>query len=312
MSHRTAAQVLCDATHSIVIPVMRRLASEQTHKPMPPVSARVGSGKATYHKLVRSRGPARHEITFGQKMTESKRIRSSAERWLTGRELAQKKYYSGRFTYTRLLAHTVLHECAHALQVHLDGRQYGSVHNEDFYTALGQLHAACGDEVLSYVEDRFRALGISAEFLPEPMRTAPAAKPTIAYRVGQEVIANIRGANNRCKIRRVNKKTLTILVVEGPQKGEEWRIGTGTVVNAARSGEPKGLNFEPMVGDIVVLNTRGMRHICRLVRKGGNRSKIEFLSGPMAHRVANVSCDRLLRPTEDELTFARAIAAKAA
>jgi predicted SprT family Zn-dependent metalloprotease len=314
MIYRAAAQVLCNATESIVAPIMAKLAYDKSGKTMHPISTRVGAGKSTHHKLIHQAARPFHEITYGEKMVYSKRYRSAAEKWLTGREIVNKGYYKGKFTLTRVLAHTVLHEAGHALQVHIGGRQRGSVHNEAFYSALDMLHEACGAEVLEYVERQLRDKGLLAEFLPESASVKP--KKTFTYRVGQEIVARFRGRENPCKIQKINPKRLSVIVTGGPLLGSEFFIPPTVIVSDRPvAGGPVEQNipmssFAPQkrgANEVAVSLFHKNRVIC-LIQKANPKMAIALLlSGPEAGKKYRIPYDLLLDPTDDEIAFAKAV-----
>jgi hypothetical protein len=127
--------------------------------PQKTICFRAGSGKSTHHKKLSKH---QHEITYGVKMVENK-ISSmrSCSRWTTGKEIISRKYYNGEVTIQHALAHTVVHECAHFIQVLGEFRDYGSVHNDKFYEILDRMHASgIADDVLAYLNkfETFRNL----------------------------------------------------------------------------------------------------------------------------------------------------------
>jgi hypothetical protein len=314
MLHRAAAQVLCNATESIVVPIMAKLAYDKSGKTMHLIATRVGAGKSTHHKLIHQAARPVHKITYGEKMVYSKRYRSAAERWLTGREIVNKGYYKGKLTLTRVLAHTVLHEASHALQTHLGGRQRGSVHNDAFYSALDMLHEACGAEVLEYVERQLRDNGLLVEFLPESAAIKP--KKTFTYRVGQAIVARFRGRENPCKIQKINPKRLYVIVTGGPLLGLEFRIPPTLIVSDKPvAGRPEEQNirmpsFVPKKrgkNEVAVSLFHNKRVIC-LIQKANPKTAIALiLSGPEAGKKYRISYDLLLDPTNDEIEFAQAV-----
>ena len=91
------------------------------------VRARAGRGAKTYHQ----KDGSQHMLTFGPRMVSDK-VDGDSSGWLSAREIKRYRYYDGDQTVTSLLAHTILHEFAHALQT-LAGEQF-----------VGQVIRLCG------------------------------------------------------------------------------------------------------------------------------------------------------------------------
>ncbi|WP_138438003.1 hypothetical protein [Marinobacter shengliensis] len=198
--HGVAGKPITDAGHSL--------------------AARAGSGKATHHKFDRRR--SRHVITIGQKMVEDKMTKASASLWLSAKEIMRHGFFGGDLTPPKLLAHTVLHEYAHALQTVRGERLRGSVHNPEFYSILRQLHTDHGAMVLASVEEAFRQRQIDTGFRPEPTlrETPPPARgpqTPFAARInsqrfapGDAVAFEHKGETITATVTRVNDKTISI------------------------------------------------------------------------------------------------------
>lgn len=115
-------------------------------------SSRAGEGMQTYHKFdPRSRT---HSITIGKKMILEKLGHASASGWLSFKELERYGYYK-EITPVTLIAHSLIHEYAHALQTSQGARTRGSVHNHAFYAILASLHGKYGQFVLDRVASAF-------------------------------------------------------------------------------------------------------------------------------------------------------------
>ncbi len=98
------------------------------------INLRVGTGKRTcyFHR--------KREITYGLLMIENKLIRKNAFYWTTGKEIIDRNYFNGEFTYKNLIIATVLHEYAHFIQSLQYKRVRNSVHNSDFYNILDSFY----------------------------------------------------------------------------------------------------------------------------------------------------------------------------
>ncbi len=125
-------------------------------------TSRAGDGLKTYHKF--DRRNQTHSITIGKKMILEKLGRARASGWLSFKELERYGYYK-EITPVTLIAHTLIHEYAHALQTSQGARTPGSVHNHVFYAILASLHGKYGQFVLERVEGAFDRMGWSKDFV---------------------------------------------------------------------------------------------------------------------------------------------------
>lgn len=164
MEQKMIAGIMAEISHNIVWPVIHEICKDHNKTVKHPFSARIGSGNSTYHTLKRHEGKIKHIVTYGQKMIKDKFDHNRAEQWLTGREIIEKGFFSGNMTYPNLIAHTILHEMAHALQVIMGDRNYKSVHNAAFYQWLTLLHKKCGTDVLESLHKKSEQKKISLEF----------------------------------------------------------------------------------------------------------------------------------------------------
>lgn len=183
------------------------------------LAARAGTGKATNHKLYPRRSS--HVITIGQKMVEDKMTEAGASRWLSTKEIKRYGFFGGDVTLPKLLAHTVLHEYAHALQTVRGERLRGSVHNPEFYRILFQLHKDHGPMVLASVERVFKQRGIDTAFRSAPALTETppqahqSASPFAArihdrrYSPGDTVCFEHKGETITARVTKVNQKTIS-------------------------------------------------------------------------------------------------------
>tara|TARA_B100002049_G_scaffold204909_1_gene164723 strand:+ start:13251 stop:13778 length:528 start_codon:yes stop_codon:yes gene_type:complete len=157
--HRSLASLMVLASNEVLYSKHKKWVAVK--HPGVSLEFRVGSGKATYHSSPRLRtGVRKHQITYGVKMIASKLTsRNVAMKWRTGKEIKCMGYYDKNVTMQTLLAHTILHEYAHFYQTLTGGREYGSVHNDEFYRILNRLHE-CGlaDDLLDWLmqHDIFR------------------------------------------------------------------------------------------------------------------------------------------------------------
>ncbi|WP_240440678.1 hypothetical protein [Pseudomonas aeruginosa] len=81
-------------------------------------------------------------LTYGIKMVVSKSDPNLIYKWLTSREIHERKYFDGKINLLNVLAHTMAHEFGHFVQVILGRRYDGSVHNQEFYAILDRIHAS--------------------------------------------------------------------------------------------------------------------------------------------------------------------------
>ncbi len=217
---------------------------------------RVGSGRATYHRVERR---ATHTIVFGWKMVQAKsRGWAVASEWTSGRELgarvADGAWFGGRLDLATVLAHAACHEFAHLLQVVEGGRRRGSVHNAAFHALLEQLHRdGSADAVLAFLEAGCRDEGVDLRWPDDDARPAttadgqillfdehadrravlrsadsgsPAsATPAVEHRPGDHVAFVARGRRITGTVRRVNRRTLTIVPDRPESPGQYWRVG---------------------------------------------------------------------------------------
>ena len=113
------------------------------HNPKARLTIRVGSGKKTYLSHSRDVATNAHmTLTYGIKMVASKSDPNYICKWLTSREVHERKYFNGQINLLNVLAHTMAHEFGHFVQVILGRRYDGSVHNQEFYVILDRIHAS--------------------------------------------------------------------------------------------------------------------------------------------------------------------------
>ena len=152
MEHKIIASIMVQISQNIVWPVIHEICKEEKVKVKYPFQAKVGSGSRTYHILKKDKHVLKHTVTYGQKMVLDKFDYERARKWLTGREISEKGFLNSELSFKNLMAHTILHEMAHALQTIMGDRLHKSVHNPAFYRWLKRLHKCCGEEVVSTLE----------------------------------------------------------------------------------------------------------------------------------------------------------------
>lgn len=147
MNHHIVALAMCRITEDLLW--KPRMAWASKHNPKAKLTIRVGSGKKTYLSHPRDvKANAHMTLTYGVKMVASKTDPNYICKWLTSREVHERKYYGGQITLLNVLAHTIAHEFGHFVQVILGRRYDGSVHNEEFYVILDRIHASGeGDKI---------------------------------------------------------------------------------------------------------------------------------------------------------------------
>lgn len=219
---RSVARTLCSATEE----VLWLLYEDRVLRASPRARlwTRVGDGHATYHQ---QRGE-QHTITFGWRMVYSKLSgRDSAARWRTAKEILGRGFFSGRFEPLELLAQTVLHEFAHLVQTVEGGRAFGSVHNAAFYAVLSQIHRdGAADLVSDFVREACRRQGVELAWRSASKETGPILKPAAnepgVFARGDRVAFRYRGEFVEGRVRRVNRRTLTIVPDDSP--GHYFRV----------------------------------------------------------------------------------------
>lgn len=137
MNHRFIAQTMCELTHEELWLPRREWALQKREGGE--LTIRVGTGKAT--RVVHSRfGKGPLTLTYGIKMIQSKTDPQQLCRWLTAREIRERGYFGGEVTLLNSLAHTVVHEFAHVVQVLMGVREPGGSHTPEFYQILDKAH----------------------------------------------------------------------------------------------------------------------------------------------------------------------------
>lgn len=137
MDHRFIAQTMCDLTREILWEPRRQWALRR--RPDGELILRVGRGKATCVKHRRN-GTGPLMLTFGVKMIASKTDPRMLCRWRSGKEILERGYFGGELTLLNVLAHTVVHEFGHVVQVLMGVREPGSSHSPEFYQILDKAH----------------------------------------------------------------------------------------------------------------------------------------------------------------------------
>ncbi|WP_242634301.1 hypothetical protein [Marinobacter salicampi] len=215
---RAVGELLCTTTTDVLWAPSRNRIHQV--RPGATLACRVGSGQATYHR--HDQRDQVHRITYGLRMVMAKYQSQTAAGWLSSREIIRFRYFDGILSPRNLLAHTCVHEFAHLLQQVAGQRRHGSVHNQEFYRILHELHAdGSADavkEALGMAADR---LGLS---LPETAFVVP--EPTdmrARWRVGDAVSFGSRSRVHSGTVQKVNSKTCTVTVSQGKQ-GLRYRV----------------------------------------------------------------------------------------
>jgi hypothetical protein len=137
LNSQLIANLLVKSVNAILLPHYKDWFSEEY--PDHSLEIKAGSGKSTCHRFYPY--TKTHVLTFGKKMIESKihsQLKSS--QWTTGKEINNRNYYGGNLTIQNCLAHCVIHEFAHFIQSLKFKREMNSVHNDDFYNILDEMH----------------------------------------------------------------------------------------------------------------------------------------------------------------------------
>jgi predicted thioesterase len=199
------------------------------------VRARAGRGAKTYHQ----KDGAQHMLTFGPRMVSDK-VDGDSSRWLSAREIKRYRYYDGDQTVTSLLAHTILHEFAHALQTLAGERLRGSVHNAAFYRILSDLHSTHGGVVRDTLRETLKRMGLDLDNQRAAATTSNTnevarSQSTYDFRVGGPVRVEHNGRVIIGRVVRVNQKTLS---VDGTENGFPSSVrATPDLVSKLTEGE---------------------------------------------------------------------------
>ncbi|WP_228743370.1 hypothetical protein [Marinobacter sp. F4218] len=202
---RQLGQLMCDTTYDVL---WRPAAGwVRDRSPGSSLVCRVGSGQATYHRFDPQH--KQHLITYGVRMVEAKYRPTTAQGWLSSREIRERAYFGGQLSPLNLLAHTCCHEFAHLLQQSAGQRFRGSVHNRHFYGILDELHESGGAEATRQaLADRAAETGLAlsdAAFeLPDPVVERS------HWEVGEAVAFGSGAREVHGSILRVNRKTCTV------------------------------------------------------------------------------------------------------
>lgn len=220
------AQIMCQLTKSIVWPHVKAITESHGHQLKGPLVTRSGSGVKTYHTQKTVNGRNSHVITYGKKMLEKKKDFSAVPYVLTGREIKEKGFYNGDLSYKNLVAHTVIHESAHAIQNATGHRHRNEVHNRAFYALLRELYNACGEEVAQELEKAAMKQGVSLDFNPETYEVNQEGKLTdtlAEIRKHQGYAVSIRGSRCLAVVTAVGDTKSDILIYEGQHEGASYK-----------------------------------------------------------------------------------------
>jgi predicted NAD-dependent protein-ADP-ribosyltransferase YbiA (DUF1768 family) len=209
---RKLAAIMSDVLKETVWPKVLFIAEQTDLEPHGPLRIKVGTGKRTYHtvKTDEATNKKYHQIVFGKKMVLDKFSKTKAGNWLSGSEILHKGYFEGVLSLPNLLAHTILHEAAHGLQVMAGDRVRGEVHTEIFYSWLDILSNACAEQCLDELRKKASAKKIELEFDSslDDIET-PLSSEDLA--IGDKVIVIDRhGERLAAEITKINKKTVTV------------------------------------------------------------------------------------------------------
>lgn len=211
-------QLMCEATREI----LWHSAGDQLRSRASGAAlrCRVGSGQATYHRYDSRR--KLHLINYGLRMIAAKQQATSAEGWLSTREIQGRGYFGGELSTLNLLAHTCCHEFAHLVQYSAGHRTYGSVHNRHFYDILDRLHGSgTAEETRQFLLRESKRGGIQ---IPDTAFELPdRTKPSRQWHVGEPVSFGEGARRREGEIIRVNRKTCTVQGT-GMARGSRYRV----------------------------------------------------------------------------------------
>ena len=184
-----------------------------------PLNIRIGAGRATYFRAE----PSRNTVVIGVKMVHSK-LNGEHRSWLSSREIIGCGYYGGEATIINSLAQTLCHEFAHLIQINRYGRQYGSVHNRDFYGVLSAIHQdGLAEKVLLELKRYFSENGIEIT-APKPSAPEIQSPDCMPVRKGQWIQFRHNGQLKEAKVIRLNRKTVSARPKNASKKLAYWRI----------------------------------------------------------------------------------------
>lgn len=222
------AQIMCDITRDVVWDHAKRVAENNGGFLVDQLVTRVGSGKKTYHTRKPVNNTYSHVITYGAKAVQDKTDFFRANGYFTGREIQERNYFNGEITYPNLIAHTIIHETAHAIQAVVGKRYANSVHNKHFYALLRELSNACDQEVLFELNTRTSKYGLSMDFDPNTYDVSEAGNPTLSrpkLQVGALIsFKNRQGARSLGVIDRVGRSKSDVEVYQGEYKGNNVSV----------------------------------------------------------------------------------------
>ena len=244
------AESMASIARHVVWSYVVDIADARGFAPCGRLNAMAGSGSSTYHMLRRVDqsdrfSPMEHRLVFGCKMVLAKASEGTACTWLSYKEIQEYNYFAGTITYATLLAHTILHECAHALQVMCRERDHGSVHNDGFYKCLSDLHFACGHEVFTHMVTALRRLGIEQKWPIESSGLCLQKK--LDVRPGDLVVGESEEGVSYGIVTRAAKKTIRVYYYQGADSGKLFCYSRGLVSPAPEDG-PKP--SEELVGEL--------------------------------------------------------------
>ena len=215
MDHRFVAQTMCNLTYEELWLPRREWALKR--RPGGELNLRVGTGKKTYVRhAIANQGPL--TLTYGVKMIESKINPEELCGWLTAKEILSRGYFSGEVNLLNSLAHTIIHEFGHVIQVLMGAREPGSSHSPEFYRILDKAHQ---NGHADHIRDRLNQICLSRDIdLSSAALTPGANQPAIRgsgltlvdIHVGQQLYihkADFR-EHNPLIVTKKNRKTVSL------------------------------------------------------------------------------------------------------
>lgn len=184
------------------------------------LKTRVGSGLATYCRFDQRQQSL--SITYGKKMVRSKFNLHESVMWMSHREIIKRNYFNGDTGLINLLAHTVCHEFAHAIQ-QMHGKIYkGSVHNQHFYDLLDQLHIdGHADTVKQHISQYCQQASIDIRRDAQSLKHQ-ADQPKL-IKLDSQIQFTHKNKSYTGKVIKVNRKTV-IVKVRGLIKHTVWKV----------------------------------------------------------------------------------------
>lgn len=301
-------EVMVSISEQVVWPHVVDIALANGYHASHPFSARVGTGKKTYHQLVErtdkggNTGPG-HKVIYGVKMIMAKVDPERRAKWLSCKELVKYGYFGGDTSYASTLAHTVIHEMAHALQVICGKRLRRSVHNDAFYKFLTDLHWACGQKVKELLEralvnDGIEGIHSQAEFRSKT--SSHVVKPE----KGTLISYTGKGGRNLAVVTRRGPTRARVYIYAGANAGRLMLVPYSMIkpLDPADRRPPQALLDDLITqrktGELVSLHYNGKQYLGRVSGVKGSMVDVDILNGALKSSYIHIAYEEVRRVPE--------------